>query len=77
MDKISIGTSVFDFPMPVTLLGTVAGGRANFMALGWLSRVNANPPLVSIGVGIIITAFWEFANPGVSALTIRAPTCGR
>ncbi len=51
MKKISLGSNIFEFPMPVTLLGTSVGGRANFMALGWISRANANPPLVVIGVG--------------------------
>jgi flavin reductase (DIM6/NTAB) family NADH-FMN oxidoreductase RutF len=37
--------------MAVTLLGAVASGKPNFMALGWLSRVNASPPLLGIGVG--------------------------
>lgn len=37
--------------MPVTLLGTNVKRRANFMALGWVTRVNANPPLVGCGVG--------------------------
>lgn len=51
MTKKEIGTNVFTFPMPVTLLGTLIGGKPNFMALGWISRVNANPPLIGIGVG--------------------------
>jgi flavin reductase (DIM6/NTAB) family NADH-FMN oxidoreductase RutF len=36
--------------MPVTFLGTNVKGKANFMALGWVSRVNANPPMIGIGV---------------------------
>jgi flavin reductase (DIM6/NTAB) family NADH-FMN oxidoreductase RutF len=51
MKKVAIGANTFVFPMPVTLLGTMVNGRANFMALGWLSRVNANPPLLGVGVG--------------------------
>jgi flavin reductase (DIM6/NTAB) family NADH-FMN oxidoreductase RutF len=50
-EKIRIGKNVFVFPMPVTLLGVNVGGRANFMALGWVTRVNANPPLIGCGVG--------------------------
>jgi len=52
MEKISCGTNVFMYPMPVTLLGTLLDRRPNFMALGWVTRVNANPPLVGCGVGI-------------------------
>lgn len=51
MNKINIGTNIFDFPMPVTLLGAMVNGKPNFMALGWISRANANPPMVIIGVG--------------------------
>lgn len=36
--------------MPVTLLGANVEGKANFMALGWVSRVNANPPMIGVGV---------------------------
>jgi len=51
MEKISAGNNVFPFPMPVTLLGANVHGKPNFMALGWVSRVNANPPMIGCGVG--------------------------
>lgn len=47
---ISVGENVFLYPMPVTLLGANVRGKANFMPLGWISRVNAEPPMVGIGV---------------------------
>jgi flavin reductase (DIM6/NTAB) family NADH-FMN oxidoreductase RutF len=50
MEKMNFGRNVFIYPMPVTLLGTKMGGTANFMALGWLTRVNSNPPLLAVGV---------------------------
>jgi flavin reductase (DIM6/NTAB) family NADH-FMN oxidoreductase RutF len=50
-EKISTGKNVFAFPMPVTLLGANVHGKPNFMALGWVTRVNANPPLLGCGVG--------------------------
>lgn len=49
--KISVGMNAFPFPMPVTLLGATVDGKPNFMALGWVSRVNANPPMIGCGVG--------------------------
>ncbi|HQA80346.1 MAG TPA: flavin reductase family protein [Methanoregulaceae archaeon] len=49
--KISLGKNAFPFPMPVTLLGATVHGKPNFMALGWVSRVNANPPMIGCGVG--------------------------
>ena len=51
MGKISAGRNVFMYPMPVTLLGTLVDGRPDFMALGWITRVNANPPTIGCGVG--------------------------
>ncbi len=49
MGKSKIGNNVF-FPMPVTLVGTVSEGKANFTTVAWVSRVNAQPPTVGIGV---------------------------
>jgi flavin reductase (DIM6/NTAB) family NADH-FMN oxidoreductase RutF len=49
-EKIKINNNVFVYPMPVTLLGANVEGKANFMALGWVSRVNANPPMIGVGV---------------------------
>jgi flavin reductase (DIM6/NTAB) family NADH-FMN oxidoreductase RutF len=51
MGKISAGRNVFMYPMPVTLLGTLVDKKPDFMALGWITRVNANPPTVGCGVG--------------------------
>ncbi len=51
MGKISAGRNVFIYPMPVTLLGTLVDGKPDFMTLGWVTRVNANPPTIGCGVG--------------------------
>lgn len=51
MEKINIGQNTFVYPNPVTLLGTQVEEGANFMPLGWVSRVNTDPPLVGLGVG--------------------------
>ncbi|NYT02692.1 MAG: flavin reductase family protein [Methanosarcinales archaeon] len=50
MERKSIGSNVFIYPMPVTLVGTMVDGRPNFMAVGWISRVNASPPLLAVGI---------------------------
>ncbi|AUB55564.1 flavin reductase [Methanobacterium subterraneum] len=50
MEKTNLGKNSFVYPMPVTLLGTKHGKKANFMALGWLTRANGNPPLLVAGV---------------------------
>jgi flavin reductase (DIM6/NTAB) family NADH-FMN oxidoreductase RutF len=49
MDKVKIDNNVF-IPMPVTLIGCLLKGKANFMTAGWVSRVNANPPHIGIGI---------------------------
>jgi len=50
-NKVTLNPNVYDLPMPVTLLGTAINNKPNFMALGWLTRVNASPPMIGIGVG--------------------------
>jgi flavin reductase (DIM6/NTAB) family NADH-FMN oxidoreductase RutF len=50
MEKIKLRNNIFMYPMPVTLLGTKNGDKANFMALGWITRLNGNPPLLGIGI---------------------------
>lgn len=52
MDKIKIeSAAVFLFPMPVVLVGSVVEGKANFMTVGWVSRVNPQPPLFAVALG--------------------------
>lgn len=50
MKKINIGKNGFIYPMPVALLGTNIGDKANFMALGWVMRANNNPPMLTAAV---------------------------
>lgn len=49
MEKINMGPNVY-IPMLVTLLGVNVGDRPNFMALGWISRLNASPPLLGAAI---------------------------
>ena len=52
MNKIKIDSnSAFLYPMPMVLVGSVVEGRANFMAVAWVSRVNFKPPLFAIALG--------------------------
>ena len=51
MNKVELNANAFGFPMPVALLGTVFKGKPTFMALGWFSRVNYQPPMIGIAVG--------------------------
>lgn len=50
MDKISIGPQGFTLPMPLAILGTHYNGSANYMTLGWITRINFKPALLGIGV---------------------------
>ena len=50
MKKINIDPNTYVYPNPVTLVGVEVDKKPNFMALGWISRVNAKPPLIGIGV---------------------------
>lgn len=50
MKKAIKHKSLFCFPGTQTILGTHLAGKANFMALGWLTRVNFNPPMLGICV---------------------------
>lgn len=52
MQKIKIETSsAFLYPMPMVLVGSVVEGKANFMAVGWVSRVNFKPNLFGVALG--------------------------
>jgi len=49
MSRISIGANVAP-PMPTTLVGAMVEGKANFMAVAWVIRVNTKPPMLSVAV---------------------------
>jgi flavin reductase (DIM6/NTAB) family NADH-FMN oxidoreductase RutF len=52
MDKIRLDTNgAFLYPMPMVIVGALVGGKANFMAVAWASRVNAKPPLIAVALG--------------------------
>lgn len=50
MAKVNIGTQAYVMPMATTILGSHLEGRPNFMALGWLTRVNFKPPMLGVAV---------------------------
>jgi flavin reductase (DIM6/NTAB) family NADH-FMN oxidoreductase RutF len=50
MGKVTIEKNLFGFPWVQTILGTHLKGKANFMALDWLTRTNYNPPLLGVCV---------------------------
>lgn len=50
MEKINLGKQVFVYPMPVTLVGADVAGRANFLAVAWVMRVNYTPPMLAVAI---------------------------
>jgi flavin reductase (DIM6/NTAB) family NADH-FMN oxidoreductase RutF len=50
MGKVATGTNIFINPMPVLLVGVRDKGKANFMTVGWVSRVNTSPPMVAVAI---------------------------
>lgn len=51
MEKISINPNAFLYPMPMTLVGAMVDGKPNFLAVGWVARVNFQPPMIAISLG--------------------------
>lgn len=50
MKKIFEQKKLFCLPWTQTILGTHLSGKVNFMALGWLTRVNVDPSMLGICV---------------------------
>jgi flavin reductase (DIM6/NTAB) family NADH-FMN oxidoreductase RutF len=82
MEKIRLENNVF-IPMPVTLVGSTVNGKPNFMAVGWVSRVNADPPLVAVAIykkhhtpsGILENRTFSVCVPGIDLIE-KADYCG-
>jgi flavin reductase (DIM6/NTAB) family NADH-FMN oxidoreductase RutF len=51
MEKISISPNAFLYPMPMALVGALVDGKPNFLAVGWIARVNFQPPMIAISLG--------------------------
>ena len=61
MEKIKIDGNAFVYPMPMVLVGSVVHEKPNFMAVGWVSRVNFKPPMIGISLGP------HYTNQGIEA----------
>jgi flavin reductase (DIM6/NTAB) family NADH-FMN oxidoreductase RutF len=51
MGKVKVENSIIGYPMPMVVVGAEVEGKANFMAVAWVSRVNFNPPLIALALG--------------------------
>lgn len=83
MSKVKIGANAYIYPMPVTLVGAKVEGRANFLAVGWITRVNMKPPLLAVGLNKGHFTPWGIREQGTfsvnfpgAALMEKADYCG-
>jgi flavin reductase (DIM6/NTAB) family NADH-FMN oxidoreductase RutF len=53
--KTRIDNNAFLYPMPVVLAGSIVNEKPNFMTVGWVSRVNYQPPMMAISLGPHLT----------------------
>jgi flavin reductase (DIM6/NTAB) family NADH-FMN oxidoreductase RutF len=82
MNKIKLNPNVA-IPMPVTIVGAKVAEKANFMAVGWVARVNYQPPMIGIGLsnrhhttkGIHESKVFSVCIPGEDLLE-KADYCG-
>ncbi|MBI4860604.1 MAG: flavin reductase family protein [Candidatus Riflebacteria bacterium] len=51
MSKREIGLDAFVYPMSMVVAGADVDGRPNFLAVGWVTRVNYRPPMIAIALG--------------------------
>jgi histidinol phosphatase-like PHP family hydrolase len=51
MARVKISENAFLYPMPMVAVGTLVENRPNFMAVGWVSRVNYQPPMIAVALG--------------------------
>jgi len=68
--KIKIGNNPYLLPMPMVIVGSSIGKRPNFMAVAWVSRVNAKPALMSIAIGRHATAQAYYNTRGEYSINI-------
>jgi len=50
MKKVKFDKRVIAYPMPVCLVGAKVKGKPNFMAVGWFSKVNNDPPMMMVSL---------------------------
>ena len=83
MRKVKFDHRVVAYPMPVCLVGAKVNGKPNFMAVGWFSKVNSDPPMMMISLakvqytaeGIKENGVFSINFPGKS-LVAETDFCG-
>ena len=62
MMKQRMNVNAFPYPMPMVVVGAVVERRPNFMAVGWVTRVNYQPPMIAVALGKT-----HYTNHGIHA----------
>ena len=70
MAKVKIPEQAFIYPMPMVLVGTRMGEKVNFMAVGWVTRVNHKPPLMMVAINKIHLTNEHIRNRGKFSVNI-------
>jgi flavin reductase (DIM6/NTAB) family NADH-FMN oxidoreductase RutF len=81
--KKRIDENAFPYPMSMVVVGTLVENRPNFMAVGWVTRVNFKPPMIAVALGkthytncgIHATGAFSVNVPGVDLLA-KVDYCG-
>jgi len=60
MEKIKISNNTFIYPMSIVMAGAMVEGKINYMAVGWVTRVNGNPPMVGFSSNKV-----HYTNKGI------------
>lgn len=71
-DKVQLKPSVVGYTMPVAVLGTEIAGQPSFMAVAWLARVNARPPMMAAAVGRSHASYEAVRDHGTFSLSFPA-----
>ncbi len=50
MPKIKLDANAATYPMPVVLVGAQVNGKPNYMAVGWITQANINPPMLAVAL---------------------------
>ena len=83
MEKIKLGPSTHLYPKPTVLVGTMVGGKPNFMTASWCSIACQKPPAISVAInkvrytlkGIEENGTFSINIPGVD-LARKTDYCG-
>ena len=62
MAKITVNKNVFTCPMSMSVVGAMVKDRPNFLAVGWVTRVNFKPPMIAVALGKS-----HYTNAGIHA----------